>query len=39
MALTSKYYQKYNNRKKRGIYNRHLRYISVGSPYNIINRD
>jgi len=39
MALTSKYCWKYNNREKQGVYNRHLRYISVGSPRNAINGD
>jgi len=39
MAFASKYCQKYNNKEKQGIYYRHLRYISVGSPYNVINKD
>ena len=39
MALTSKYCQKYNNREKQGVYNRHPRYISIRLPYNAINRD
>ena len=39
MALTSKYYWKYNDREKQGVYDRHPRYTSVGSPCNAIDGD